>query len=133
MAKLLLGNVLGSQNGWAELSTMPKTPKVAYTLMKYVKTVITPEMEVITEHRNELIKTLGKGDSIEPNTPAFDKFQTQFTEYLATDSDIKPIDLTMDQLIDALSSHKDNAITDGTLMLVEPFFKTEETKGKGKK
>ncbi len=128
MTQFTLAAILAAENGWNALAGMPKTPKVAYTLMKYFKRVYTPEVQLIVEYRNDLIKELVPegAEGIEQGTPEFEAFGERFSQYLNTSIDLEPVDLTMDELVDAISATETNTITDGALMSVEPFFKDYE-------
>lgn len=123
-------NVMMSQDQttsvWGRLAKLQKPPKVAYRLRKYAVKLAT-EFKVIDEHRNECILTAaGKGPgedvNLAPGTPEFAVFAEKFNAFLNGDSDIDPVGINMDALIDALAAEKGNVLSELDIELLEPFF-----------
>ena len=111
---------------WGALARLKKPPKVAYRLMKYGKD-IDDEYNVIDRRRIELVHEAagveeGQPVKIEPDSPEFSRFAVAFNEFLDGESDLKPVGIGMDALIDALDSEKGNVLSEQDLALVAPFF-----------
>lgn len=112
-------------SAWAAMTSLKKPPKVAYRLLKYGAKLGT-EFDVIEKHRVELIYEAagapeGSPVDIKPGSPEFAQFANSFNEFLAGDSDLEPVGMTMDALIDALDT-AGNALSEQDLAAVEPFF-----------
>lgn len=116
---------------WGALTALKKPPKVAYRLLKY-GAKLGAEFEVIEKQRIKLIYEAagaaeGSEVNIKPGTAEFNKFVQGFNEFLANDSDLEPVGISMDALIDALDAEKGNVLSEQDLAVVEPFF-TEKQK-----
>lgn len=111
---------------WGVLASLKKPPKVAYRLLKY-GAKLAAEFDVIDKHRRTLIYEAagvaeGSDVKMEPGTPAFNKFVQGFNAFLGNDSDLEPVGISMDALIDALDAEKGNVLSEHDLALLEPFF-----------
>ena len=116
----------GAPSVWQRFASLNKPTKVAYRLRKYAVKLAT-ELKVIDEHRNECILTAaGKGPGEDVNlvsgTPEFLAFVEKFNEFLNGDSDLDPVGINMDALIDALDAEKGNVLSELDIELLEPFF-----------
>ena len=116
----------GAPSVWQRFASLKKPPKVAYRLRKDAVKLAT-EFKVIDEHRNECILTAaGKGPGEDVNlasgTPEFAVFVEKFNEFLNGDSDLDPVGINMDALIDALDAEKGNVLSELDIELLEPFF-----------
>lgn len=114
-----------SVSSWGALTSLKKPPKVAYRLLKY-GAKLGAEFDVIEKHRIKLLYEAagvpeGGAVDIKPGTPEFSQFSNSFTEFLDGDSDLAPVGITMDALIDALDT-VGNALSEQDLAAVEPFF-----------
>jgi len=120
-----LGNVFTSREAWQRLTALRMPPKTAYRLLKYSKTV-DAEMAVVEQERVKLLREasgIEQGEiCIEPGTPEHAAFVGKFTSWLETDSDLKPLEMKMDELIGALESEQGNVLSAADLGALEPFF-----------
>lgn len=113
-------------SAWASLVLLKKPPRVAYRLLKY-GAKLSAEYEVIEKQRRALLYEAagvdeGQPVTLESGTPEFDQFFRGFNAFLIGDSDLDPVGLSMDALIDALDSEKGNVLSEQELALLEPFF-----------
>jgi len=120
-----LGNVFTSREAWQRLTALRMPPKTAYRLLKYSK-MVDAEMAVVEQERVKLLREasgIEQGDiRMEPGTPSFLAFVEKFNPWLATDSDLKPLEMKMDELIGALESEQGNVLSAADLGALEPFF-----------
>lgn len=111
---------------WGALATLKKPPKVAYRLLKYGDKITAEYVLIEKQRRTLLYEAAGVAEgsevNLQPGTPAFDKFVQGFNAFLANDSDLEPVGLSMDALIEALDSNQGNALSEADLSLLEPFF-----------
>jgi hypothetical protein len=120
-----LGQVLVSLGSWRKLSAVNMKPKVAYDILKYTA-LVTAESEVIEKQRITLIYDVTgaeQGESVQlvDGTPEHATFVEGFNEILSQESDLAPIQMSMDVVIDALEG-KDDALSVSDLAALEPFF-----------
>ncbi|MCR4332422.1 MAG: hypothetical protein NUV34_06940 [Sulfuricaulis sp.] len=113
---------------WTTLTSLKKPPKVAYRLFKY-GAQLGAEFDVIEKQRTKLLYEAagvseGSPVDIQPGTPEFSQFANGFNEFLAGDSDLEPVGITMDALIAALDI-VGNALSEQDLAAVKPFFKVK--------
>lgn len=123
-----LVTIWNAREAFATLGALKKAPKVAYRLMKYERKFMA-EVDACQKQQDACIyAALGKNPacgervSVEPGTPEHNTFVTNFIEFLATESDLGPVDMTMEALIEALGAEQGNALSERDLMLLEPFF-----------
>lgn len=122
-----LGYIWNAREAFGRLAQLRKPPKLAYRLLKYLRK-INVELDLCETQRQKCVyeaagENLGATDiNLSPGTPEFDAFIAKFNEFLATDSDLEPLDLGMDALIDGLDSEPGNAMSENDLALLEPFF-----------
>jgi hypothetical protein len=124
-----LRQIYEAQETWQNLAALKLPAQTAYKLMKYTK-LVSAEIKIIEERRIALIKESGTADAsgavaVKPDTPEFDKFLTDFGEFLATESDLALFDLALNSLID-LAGKAQNTLSVNNLVALEPFFKSEE-------
>lgn len=110
---------------WSALTALKKPPKVAYRLLKY-GAKLGAEFDVIEKQRIKLLYEAagvpeGSPVDIKSGTPEFSQFANSFNEFLAGDSDLEPVGMSMDALIDSLDA-VGNAMSEQDLAAVEPFF-----------
>ena len=113
-------------SAWASLASLKKPPKVAYLMLNY-GTEVSKEYDVIEQQRRTLVYQAagvpeGSDVKIEPGSPEFNQFIQSFNDFLSVDANLKPVGLSMGELIDALDSEKGNAISEQDLELLKPFF-----------
>lgn len=126
-----LVDVWNARNAFAVLAQLKKPPKVAYRLMKYSKK-FAAEFDICEAERVALVFVVA---DVEPGTPninllpgtdEFAAFQEAFNEFLANDSDLEPVDIGMDALIDALDAEHGNVLSEAELALLVPFFQEKK-------
>lgn len=127
--KVTLSRLFASREQWAKLARIPKSPKIAFKLARFMKRVLEENWQIIEDQRNEYIKQFST--SGEDETPGIDgkahpeklqEFMDTFDEYLKTEIEVKKIDMTMDELIDSMESNKGTVIDELVLMEIEDFF-----------
>ena len=120
-------NVLAAFNALANLK---KPPKIAYRLMKYERK-LQSEHRLCEIQRSKIVCEIagvafGSPEAqttvLKVGTPEFDAFLAKFNEFLENESDLQPIPLSMDALIEALDAEKGNVLSEADLALIEPFF-----------
>lgn len=118
-----------AKKSWDALSELRKRPQVSFLLMSYYRKYL-EQFRIIDEERATYIKEFGTetegGFSIEPGTAEFQKFQFKFGEYLSAESDLEPLSMSMQELVDAISDESDgeaqNAISERELLPLMAFF-----------
>lgn len=123
---MLLGTIFQSISAWQKLSAIPLKPRIAYQILKYTK-LVGDEHALAEKQRVALIHELtdtkeGEDAKLEPNTPEFAAYVARFNEIMQTESDLKPIDMELREVIDALDD-KEESLSVQDLVLLEPFFK----------
>ena len=132
MTKLF--EVINAKQHFTELTTFSKTPSSAYKIMRWLQSEIMPTLELIEEQRTTLIHKHGdiQADGnvlIAEESEKMNLFVTEWTEYLQADTGIQCLDLTLEELVDALSIKDDtgreiNYFSEALLFTIEPFTKT---------
>jgi len=121
-----IGQVFGSIPTWKKLCGMNMQPRLAYKIHKYVQKVAA-EHDIAEDQRVSIIREITntpEGDvRIEPNTPEFEEYVRKYAEVANTEIELGSIDITMDQLLDAVSE-KNGALTPADLTILEPFFES---------
>lgn len=127
--KISLGRILGGRDQWGKLASIPKSPKMAYTIAKYIKRVISENLELINTQNNEYIAQFstakdGESASVDPerDPKKFAAFMKVRDEYLKTEIEVPRIEMTMDELITAIASNKGALVDESMLMEIEDFF-----------
>lgn len=122
-----LVDVWNARNAFATLAQLKKPPKVAYRLMKYAKQ-FAAEFDTCEAARVSCVYEIAGVEPGTPNinllpgTPEYDAFVAKFNEFLANDSELEPLEMSMDALIDALDSERGNVLSENDLALLAPFF-----------
>jgi hypothetical protein len=116
-----LGHIFLSIETWKKLSELKINSKVIYKVFKYMKSILA-EYDIIEKQRIALIYEVTKTEpgipvKLEPNTPEYVEYFKKFNALLSVDSDIKPLDMTLEQLVE---SNCDLTLQD--LSILEPFF-----------
>ena len=124
---ITLGTIFVTAEAWAELTKLKKAPQMSYELAAYYRDHISPELITIEEERKAKLAELGSAPDAEGlirlEGKNFVKYRADFEiAYLGTATKIKPMGLTMDQVIKSLSKNKDNFISGHHLLQLEPFF-----------
>lgn len=100
----------------------------AYRLMKYAKTV-GAESELIESQRVKTIRGvtgIAEGEvKLEPGTDAHRQFVEEFNTFLLGESDLKPMDMSLDSLVGLLAKDG-NMLSVQHLANLEPFFEAKE-------
>lgn len=129
--EITLRELNAARLGWRQLANVPKAPKVAHKIMKYLKSNIDPELKIIAEYQESLIKELanneeGDPEGIVPETPEHKEFIKRWDEFLDTKIKVKRCStITMDKLIDGICVNKETVISEAMLMSIEDFFKSK--------
>lgn len=119
------GHVFGSIKAWQKLSGISMKPKLAYKILKYTK-LVAAEHDVIEKQRIALVHEItgtaeGQDAKIEPDTIAFEAYFIGLQEILAVETNLKPIDLDFEEVINSVDE-KDESLTVGDLSVLEQFF-----------
>lgn len=131
VVNVTLLRLLNSKTMWEKFAKVQKSPGIAYKITRFLKTVLNEYLEIIgSEHRKLLEKYStaeeGKPASInevkDPEKAA--AFNEALDAYLAGEVEIPRIDVTMDELIESLSSFEKNSTESLELifMELEDFF-----------
>lgn len=129
-----LAHIWGARDAFARLSTLKKPPKLAYRLLKYARK-FEVELAACEAHRVQCVyEAAGVADgtpgvSLAPDTPEFSAFVLAFSEFLANDSDLEPVGINMDALIEALDAETGNVLCENDLAMLEPFFQEPQKPG----
>lgn len=136
--EIKLIEINNAQVALKELAALGKTPAAAYKLMRWLQQEIEPNLKLIEAQRDALITKYGEksgaGVSIDPkNTTAMEQFIKEWSEYLSTEVTVKPLPMTMDEFVEAVSvkdaQGKDvNTINETLLFSVEKFTEIEKAK-----
>src|SRR5260221_9907868 len=103
---------------------------LAYRLMKYERK-LSAELEVCETQRQQCVCEVAgvKHGSPEADnvslafgTSEYESFLSKFNEFLINESDLAPVGVNMDSLVETLDSQDGNTITENDLALLEPFF-----------
>lgn len=118
--------VWNAREAFERLSALRKPPKLAYRLMKYERKFCA-EVDTCETHRLKCVYEVSGAEpgtpvNLEPGTPEFAAFLAKFNEFLQNESDLEPVGVSMDVLIDALDAEKGNVLSENDLALLEPFF-----------
>ncbi len=126
-----LQDIWNSAAAWRALSPVKKSPKVAYLLLKY-ENKVQAEVTVCEKQKNALIYELAgvpapTGNDvvlvdISGDADKMSQLQARFAEFLQTESELPQAALTMDALVESLSSDM-GVLTEHDLQQLEPFFK----------
>ena len=119
-------DVWNGRPAWEALAELKKPPKLAYRLMKYLRKLNT-ELAACEEGRQSCVHLVAGTTPpaivlLSPDTPEFQVFLGKFNEFLLDESDLEPVGISMDDLIDALDAQTGNLLTERQLLLLEPFF-----------
>lgn len=126
---MLLGEIFQSVAAWQKLSAINMKPKLAYKILKYTKKVYV-EHDVAEKQRVALIHEItgtkeGEKAKVEPGSPEFKEYIGRFNEIMATESDLKLLDIDFEEVVNA-SDEKDGSLAVKDLALLEPFFLCSE-------
>jgi len=121
-----LFQVWNAQAAFKRLADLKKPPKLAYRLLTYSRK-FDAEAAICEAHRIACVYAIAgaePGTVVELNqgTPEFDTFFAKFNEFLSNESDLEPVGLDMDALIDGLDAEKGNVLSENDLALLDPFF-----------
>jgi len=121
-----LGHIFQSIQSWQTLAALKMHPQTAYQILKYSK-LIAAEYEIAEKQRVALIREITgitEGDAtIEPGTDQFTDYVTRFNEILATESDLKPYNGSLYDVLAAVGKNQDNALSAQNIAQLEVFFK----------
>ena len=122
-----LVQIWNTREAFARLSALKKPPKLAYRLLKYVRK-FEVELAACEAHRIKCVYEVAglepgtPGINLLPGTPEFDAFMVLFNLFLANDSDLEPVGIGMETLIEALDAEIGNTLSENDLALLEVFF-----------
>ena len=116
-----------ARESWQQLARLRKPPRVAYRLMKYFQQVA-QEADICETQRIQCLKDAGykEGDLMDDDDPRLAVFADKFKSFLQQPSDVDPLDISLDELIDALDAETGNVLSERDLMLLAPFFREME-------
>lgn len=128
---MLLGQIFSSIESWRKLSSVNLKPKVAYAILKYTK-LIGDEHAIVEKQRVALIHEItatkdGEDVKIEPGSSEFAEYVTKFNEIMSQESTLEPIDLKLEEVVNALDG-KDDVLSITDLAMLEPFFASSDIK-----
>lgn len=132
---------------WQRVAKLAKAPALALVLIRYYKK-LAAELQLLNEMNDnliyecagvekptppdvtivqipEMIEAPGE-EGEEPKkvaNPQNIAFWEKFNKVLDSDSELFPLDMTLDQFVEELSKFPDNAISEDDLEMLEPFFK----------
>ena len=123
---MLCSQVFQSIKSWQKLSNINMKPKLAFKILMYTKKVA-DEHKAIDELRVALVHEItntqpGSEVKIKPDTEEFFKYVKGLQEILLVESNLKPIDLDFEEVVNAVDE-KDESLTVADLSALEPFFK----------
>ena len=129
---MLLGQVWQSITAWQKLSVINLRAKLAYKLLKYTA-LVSAEHAIAEKQRVSLIYEItgakeGEDVKIEPNTPEFAEYAEKFNAVMVTESDLQPLDMYFEEVINAVDE-KEESLTVGDLAMLEPFFVDKKIEG----
>lgn len=125
--------IWNAQDIFRHLASLRKPPKLAYRLMKYERK-FTAEMGVCETQRGKCVCEVADVEygspaadqiALTPGSPEFEAFLAKFNEFLQNESELEPMDMQMDALVDALAG--ENALSENDLAILEPFFRAESS------
>jgi hypothetical protein len=119
-------DIWNSRESWMALADMKKPPKVAYRLMRY-HAKINAELVALEAGREAAVYEAAGVEgpaivSLNPGSVEYEIFIKGFNKFLDEESDLSPVGISMDALVDALDGDAANRLTERQLALLEPFF-----------
>lgn len=122
---MLLGEIFQSVGSWQKLAGINLPAKLAYKILKYTRRV-TAEYEIAEKQRVTLIHEItgtqeGQDAKIEPGTPELVAYTQRFQEVMLTKSDLEPLDMDFEEVVNAVGS-RDESLSVSDLAMLEPFF-----------
>lgn len=121
-----LYEIWNAVNAWKTIQALKKKPSMAYQFLMYGKE-IGAQLLVCEERRQQIIYEVSGAEPGTPvdltGTPEFTKYEAEFQEFMRAESTLKPLDMTLADLITALDAEAGNRISEDDLELLEPFFK----------
>jgi len=123
-----LGHIVMAQESLQRLAALRMPPQAAYRLLKYLK-LVNIEQEVIEKQRVKLIHEVSgtkDGDNVNlaPGTPEHAQYLTKYGATLEAESDLKPFDMKMEELLVVLDGEKGNVLSAADIGTLELFFET---------
>lgn len=125
-----LGRLLMGREQWARFAKIPKSPKIAHKIATFIRSVLEYNLDLIEKQKNEYITQFST--STEGEAPEIDgkkhpdslrQFNEAFSQYLETEIEVDCIDVTMDELIDAMENNQGCTVDELVLLEVETFFR----------
>lgn len=126
-----LVTIWNARNAFIALAQLKKPPKIAYRLMKYNQR-FAAEFDTCEAARVACVYAAAALEPGTPNvnllpgTPEFAAFSEKFNEFLTGDSDLAPLDMSMDALIEALDTERGNVLSETDLAMLAPFFQEKK-------
>jgi len=119
------GQIADSIQAWRKISGINMKPKIALAILKYTKKV-SDEHVLIEKQRIAMIHDItgtepGSEVTIEPDTEVFKAYQNGAREICAVETDLGPIDLNFEEVINAVDE-KNETLSVSDLAFLEPFF-----------
>jgi len=125
--KLTLAFLKNSKDALDKLDELGKSPRKAHLINMWIDAQINPHFTVINEENVRLLTLYGKpegqGFRIDDAMPKYKTWLKKWSDYLDTEVDVKPLGLTQDELVSALSINGQNDINGAFLRGIEPFTK----------
>ena len=111
---ILLGQVFQSIGAWQKLAAISMKAGMAYKILKYIRE-ISDEHAIAEKQRVAIIHEItgtkdGEDARIDPESPEFVEYAKRFNAVLATESDLKPLDLCFAEVVDAVDE-KDESLS----------------------
>ena len=101
-----LADVLNAGKAVDQIAAIGKKPSMAYKIDSWIGNEFAPCLAKINEYKNGMIIKLGTEKdgvtSIQEGAPEMADFMADFNEYLEQDAEIPALDMTMEELMDAL-------------------------------
>lgn len=119
------GQIANSVQSWQKISGISMKPRIALAILRYTKK-IQDEFEFVEKQRVALIYKVtgsepGSEVKVEPGTEEFKKYITGLQEIFVVESDLEPIDLDFEEVIDAVENEGET-LSVSDLAKLEPFF-----------
>jgi hypothetical protein len=121
-----LGEIFNGFQSWQALASVKMEPKIAYRIMKYIRKIVS-EYEIIDKQRIALIHEItdtkeSEPAKIEPDTQQFFDYLSRFNEVLSIDSDLEPVELYLNEVLEAIYPNQEVSLSPQDMLLLEPFF-----------
>ena len=124
-----LGDIFAAAKVFDKVTQLKLKPTFAYKLLKFTQKV-KQEYELVEKQRVALIHEVtntkdGEAAEVKPGSEEFNVYLTKLNNILMVEAELTPLDISLDELVNQLSSNDENKISVQELAILEPLFVEE--------